>query len=225
MSKEIIEQYLASTTHPAPGEMIPLRDFLEGIRGEHPAHKAGLTKATLQAYFGPRILQIGRRDQPKTMIADLGWGVSAPVQVDFRTWRNFTEAFWPLVGFRWEDLQERPGGYKLTAENWKDRVIQRPDYSPERYRIPYAEIAARLGTDEQTMKACLFAERAYELKEISDPWYNFEERVSCLKQRVEPIQDDGVHDYRWLAEGEAKWAAEVPTWLFGSRFVPSDWFE
>ncbi len=103
--------------------------------------------------------------------------------------------------YRYKDETEMgPGVYYV-------RVLQRPDFSPELYRITYEEIAERLQAagircDAPTVKAIYAEDVARARVQLADPFWNFAETESMRNKSIDTVKDDCIVDFRWRVPGE-----------------------
>jgi hypothetical protein len=175
------------------------------MRQDHPT---GVIVRELIA-LGYSIEPRGRKDQPARWVVGLSFEpmpmpmitVSGPQIVAWLHENTITR-----YAFRTRDDPAFDDG-----DHWILTVFQRPDYSPDTYRIPYGEAAERLtaagiACEAGQVKAALEAksrDSEAHASKFNKPFFEDMEYACCLRaQYVHTVAPSGLVGVRWPVAGE-----------------------
>ncbi|HEX4144728.1 MAG TPA: hypothetical protein VHY91_14575 [Pirellulales bacterium] len=199
-----------NTLYADPKGEIPLIDLHAAFTKGMTAHeRRAWPRKAVERELGDRIVSRGRADRPVKYV--VGYSFALP-QVNAALARRVEKLLSDNLVMRWEDRSTLVCEGKTVYTDVV--VLERPDYTPERYRLTYGEIAERLrservDTDAATVRAIVLAIAKTNEADSRDPFWDYEHVERMLNRHVRCVTHEGLVNYRWRRPGEPKDAEEA----------------
>lgn len=202
------KEWLAANTYPH-GEV--------DLSALHSAFTAGMsthekrqwTRGVLERELAGHVVAKGRTDQPRRVVVGHSFD---PPQVNRKLAKRVLRFFETNTVYRYEVSAESCEDPDFLDKNhWILVVNEQPDFSPERYRIPFSDIAARLTlADIRTdamMTRLIFQRDAKHTQEAvessaSCQFATWEGLEAQQNQHVRCLTADAIVGFRWRLAGE-----------------------